>query len=58
MNLMFLSDDLGNFASKSVLDDHLRSARDNLVSENLRMMLPSFFTKETGEVHSVRITLY
>jgi hypothetical protein len=31
---MFLSDDLGNFASKSVLDDHLRSARDNLVSEN------------------------
>ena len=34
VNLMFLSDDLGNFDSKSVPDDHLSGARDNMVSEN------------------------
>ena len=34
VNLMFLSDDLGNFTSKSVPDDRLDSARDNMVSEN------------------------
>ncbi len=29
-------------------DEDLNRTRDDWVSENLRMMLPSFFTKETG----------
>ncbi len=33
-NLMFLSDDLDDFDSKSVPDDHLSNARDDMVSEN------------------------
>jgi len=38
---------------ESTSGDQSQGARDDLVSEDLRMMLPSFFTKETGMLHRV-----
>jgi hypothetical protein len=43
-----MGDEEGYFPKNSAPDDDIWGTRDKTVSEDLRMMLPSFFTKETG----------